>query len=318
MTLMPASGFAHPFSSSYSRIRVEGATVEVRLTLNRRDFQTADIVGAVQANYHIEAPESPLQTAVQRTDTIAENTLLLDLIYTFNRPVTNLKVTSTLDRITQADHSHILQVGEGDSTREAVLNAANSFINIDLREKSWWETVWDFVRLGIEHIFTGYDHLAFLLGLLIMTRTFTSLLKVVTSFTAAHSMTLALATLGLVSVPSRAIESLIALSIAYIAIENFMGKALISRWKITFLFGLVHGFGFSNVLKEMALNRRELAISLFSFNGGVEIGQLVFVCVVFPMVYCATASRWKHQFLTVSSLLIAALGMYWFVQRAFL
>jgi hypothetical protein len=140
----------------------------------------------------------------------------------------------------------------------------------------------------------------------------------VTSFTAAHSITLALATLGLVSVPSRAIESLIALSIAYIAIETFMGKALINRWKITFLFGLVHGFGFSNVLKEMALNRRELAISLFSFNGGVEIGQLVFVCVVFPMVYCATASQWKHQFLTVSSLLIAALGMYWFVQRAFL
>src|SRR2546430_3009777 len=201
------------------------------MTLTLRNFKAAAIAGAVRANYHIEAPEPPLRTVVQRRDTIAENTLLLDLMYTFNRPVSNLKVTSTLDRITQADHSHILQVGEGDSTREAVLNASNPFIDIDLRDKSWWETVWDFVRLGIEHIFTGYDHLAFLLGLLFMTRTLASLLKVVTSFTAAHSITLALATLGIVSVPSRAIEGLIALRIAYSAIENFMGQAFISTLK---------------------------------------------------------------------------------------
>ena len=153
-------------------------------------------------------------------------------------------------------------------------------------------------------------------GLLVMTTTLGSLFKVVTSFTAGHRITLALATFGIVSLPSRLIESLIALSIAYIAIENFMGKTLVHRWKITFLFGLVHGFGFSNVLREMALSRRSLAISLFSFNGGVELGQLVFVALVFPLVYLATSSRCKVRFVTASSVTIAALGLFWFVERA--
>jgi hypothetical protein len=105
------------------------------------------------------------------------------------------------------------------------------------------------------------------------------------------------------------------LSNAYIAIENFTGKSLLRRWKVTFLFGLIHGFGFSNVLKEMALTRKTLAISLFSFNGGVELGQLAFVSLVFPLVYLATHSRWKHQFLTATSVAIASLGAFWFVQR---
>ena len=110
----------------------------------------------------------------------------------------------------------------------------------------------------------------------------------VTSFTVAHSVTLALATFEIISLPPRLIESLIALSIAYVAIENFTGKTLVHRWKITFLFGLIHGFGFSNVFREMELSRRSLAISLFSFNAGVEIGQLVFVCAVFPLVLYIT------------------------------
>jgi hypothetical protein len=152
--------------------------------------------------------------------------------------------------------------------------------------------------------------------LLITTTTFISLVKVVTSFTLAHSVTLGLATFGLVSLPPRFIESLIALSIAYIAIENFTGMTLVHRWKITFLFGLVHGFGFSNILREMELTRRNLAISLFSFNAGVEVGQLIFVCIVFPIIYYLTRSRWKEHVLSAVSLSIMCLGFYWFVQRA--
>lgn len=311
------SAFAHAISASYSRIKPDASAVEVQLTLNVLDFHAPDILSAVQENYHIEAPESPASTVVQHYDAIAENVVLLDILYTFNHPVSNLKVTSTLDRITQPDHSHIVQIGEGDDTREAVLSATNPFVDVNLADRTFIAVVWDFVKLGVEHIFTGYDHLAFLAGLLIMTTTLRSLIKVVTSFTAAHSITLALATFNLVSVPSRIIESLIALSIAYIAIENFTGKTVLQRWKITFLFGLVHGFGFSNVLKEMALTRRNLAISLFSFNGGVEIGQLAFVCTVFPLVYYAMKSRWKTYFLTASSMGIAALGLYWFIVRAF-
>src|SRR5207247_1318780 len=102
------------------------------------------------------------------------------------------KVSATLDRITQADHSHILQIGEGDDTREGVLSATNPYVDIDVNGQTFVETAWGFLKLGMEHIFTGYDHLAFLAGLLIMTTTLLSLVKVVTSFTIAHSVTLAL------------------------------------------------------------------------------------------------------------------------------
>jgi hypothetical protein len=125
------------------------------------------------------------------------------------------------------------------------------------------------------------------------------------------------ATFQIVTLPSRLIESLIALSIAYVAIENFTGRSLVNRWKIAFCFGLVHGFGFSNVLREMELTRRTLGISLFSFNLGVEIGQLVLVSALFPIVVYLMASRWKEHVISVTSLSIMCLGFYWFVQRAF-
>jgi hypothetical protein len=318
LATLQTTAAAHDFSTSYSRVTVDGTTVEVRLTLNLNDFHTEDFAKAIEANYHLEAPDPPSSMVIRSCDTIADNVVLLDLVYDFAHPITSLRITSTLDRIAQPDHSHIIQIGDGDDTREAVLNASNPSVETQLGEKALLQTVWDFVKLGIEHIFTGYDHLAFLAGLLITTTTLRSLVKVITSFTAAHSITLALATFGLVSLPGRLIESLIALSIAYIAIENFTGKTLVHRWKITFLFGLVHGFGFSNVLKEMALSRRTLAVGLFSFNGGVELGQLGFVCIVFPIVLYLSTSRWKPQFLSASSAAIAGLGFYWFIQRCFL
>src|SRR5262249_19073043 len=242
----------------------------------------------------------------------------LDIRYTFSNDVKAMKITSSLDRLTQPDHRHLFRIGEGDDTREAVIDAARPVLDVNVEGPTFGETVRDFVKLGVVHIFTGYDHLAFLLGLLITTTTLLSLLKVVTSFTIAHSITLAVATFQLLSLPPRLIESLIALSIAYVAIENFTGRTLVHRWKIAFLFGLVHGFGFSNVLREMELTRRTLAISLFSFNIGVEIGQLVFVSILFPIVIYLAASRWKEQVLGAASLSIMCLGFYWFVQRAFL
>jgi hypothetical protein len=297
-------------------MKVEGSTVQVLFTLNLLDFRNADLEHAIEANYRVEAPDPPSSVVIRQSEIVAENIVILDFLYKFSHPVTDLEISSTLDRATEPQHSHIVQIGEGDEARQAVIDAANPSVQIDLREKTFFATVWSFVKLGIEHIFTGYDHLAFLAGLLVLTTTPGSLFKVITSFTAAHSITLALATFGVVAIPSRLIESLIALSIAYIAIENFTGKMLIGRWKITFLFGLVHGFGFSNVLSEMVLTRRTLAISLFSFNAGVELGQLAFVGVVFPLVYSLAESRWKVPFRAATSCGIALLGLFWFVQRA--
>ena len=338
-TLFPAPLAAHEFSASYSRLQVEGPVLRVQFTLNvvdlhqlqpppdtNADGELSDqeltasqenITKAIQGNVRFEGPEAPSSTEIEGYERDGPSVLRFNLLYKFGHDLSNLRVTSTMANITQADHYHMLQIAADENTYQYVLDLNHPSIDLDLDGPTLGESFRSFVVLGMEHIVTGYDHLAFLVGLLVTTSTLLALIKVVTSFTLAHSITLALATLGIVTLPPRLIESLIALSIAYIAIENFMGRTLVHRWKITFLFGLVHGFGFSNILREMELTRRLMAVSLFSFNIGVEIGQLLFVCIVFPLIYYVGASRWKEQFLAATSLAIMALGFYWFVQRAF-
>src|SRR5262249_6169195 len=131
-----------------------------------------------------------------------------------------------------------------------------------------------FLRLGVEHILTGYDHLLFLLALIIAGRSVRSVAMIVTAFTVAHSVTLAAAALGVIHVPSWMVEAAIALSITYVAVENTLVTSPTGRWRTAFLFGLIHGLGFANVLGEMHLPAESRAWSLLSFNAGVEIGQL--------------------------------------------
>jgi hypothetical protein len=178
-----------------------------------------------------------------------------------------------------------------------------------------WAAARSFVLLGVEHIFTGYDHILFLFGLLLVKRGFRSLVGIVTSFTVAHSLTLAAATLGLVQPSPWTIEAAIALSVAYIGFENLFVTDPRHRWKITFVFGLVHGFGFANVLREMSLPRSGLAVSLFSFNAGVEIGQLVIVALMFPVLLALARTRHHGLVTRVASVCIIATGLVWFYQR---
>ena len=330
---------AHDFSTSYSLIAAEGPEVSVMLTFSATDFHEGPrldlnedgrvdveeleagidaLFVAIDANYQVRAPDAPLDTALEEYFLTAENVARLRVVYTFEADVRDLTVVSTLDRLTQENHQHLLQIGEGDAARTAVLDRDYPSIDIDyVTGIPFWVTIRDFVLLGFEHIFTGYDHLAFLLALLLATTTLVSLAKIVTCFTLGHSVTLVLATLGVVALPPRLIESLIALSIAYVAIENFVGRTLVHRWMVTLLFGFVHGFGFSNVLREMGLGRSRLAISLFSFNFGVEIGQLAFVAILFPLLLYVGRTRWKEHVMSLASVAIMCLGFYWFVSRAF-
>ena len=117
--------------------------------------------------------------------------------------------------------------------------------------------------------------------------------------------------------PQRLTESLIALSIVYVAAENLLRSKAIERYRITFLFGLIHGFGFSTILRDMQLPRGNLALSLFSFNAGVELGQLAFVAVVFPVTLYLASSRWRAGVMSAVSFVVVCLSTYWFVQRAF-
>jgi hydrogenase/urease accessory protein HupE len=178
-----------------------------------------------------------------------------------------------------------------------------------------------FIPEGIYHIFTGPDHILFIVGLLLMGGSLMRLLTIVTAFTIAHSITLSLAALDVVNPPARLIEPAIALSIIYVGIDNLMvGK---SGWDarawIAFFFGLVHGFGFASVLREFGLPRQALGWSLFSFNFGVEIGQVCIVVVVASLL-AALRNRNKElsqRIATGGSVIVILAGIYWFIQRVF-
>ncbi len=183
-------------------------------------------------------------------------------------------------------------------------------------QSSLWPQLISFFRLGVEHIFLGYDHILFLLSLIVVSR-FWDMVKIVTSFTVAHTITLILATLEVVQLPSRLVETAIAATIVYVALENFWIDRTNRRWMLTFFFGLVHGFGFAGVLSELGLPTTGLVRSLLAFNVGVEAGQLAIVAVLFPAA--AALSRWRYgkQSQRVISATIALCGLGWLVDRVF-
>jgi hypothetical protein len=331
-----ASAHAHDVSRSQSRLEVQGVEIQGSITLDLVEFPSVDadhdnfvsygelepalerIYAALNSHFFVGDPGPPMRTRVTRYELLEDHLLRLDVLYTFRQPPARVTVTSTLHEITRPEHRHLISVRFGDDLHESVLGAGAESTTFDRAAvHSSLETVRKFATLGIEHILTGYDHLAFLVCLLVATTNFRSLVRVITSFTLAHSITLALATFDLVVLPTRLTESFIALSIAYVAIENLVGFRAVERYQITFLFGLVHGFGFSNVLREMQLPRGHLALSLFSFNAGVEIGQIAFVAVVFPVVLFISSRRWALLRPAIS-LSVACLAVYWFMQRAFL
>lgn len=180
-----------------------------------------------------------------------------------------------------------------------------------------WAHVAQFLRLGVLHIFTGYDHILFLVGLLLAVGGMVDVLKIVTSFTVAHSLTMSLAVLGVVQVPSRLVETGIAVSIAYVAVENLLRRGGRRRWLVSLGFGLVHGFGFANVLAEMHLPRAGLASSLVAFNTGVEIGQLAVVLAVLPALRWLRRTAAYAPVVSCTSALLLTAGLFWAWQRAF-
>lgn len=325
----------HDLYRSESRLDVRGREVRVAFTFNLLDFPGVDqngdkvvtqqefdaafdrVYAAILAHYSLDSSGPPSRVTRDRYRLFDEHVLDLGMTYTFPQQVLGLKVRSTLTEVLGKGHIHLVTFILNGRVQEAVLVAGREEAFFTQTSGSNLQTFGRFLWLGIEHIATGYDHLSFLLGLLIATASLKSLVKTITSFTLAHSITLALATFDVVILPSRFTESMIALSIVYVAVENLIRKRAIERWRITFLFGLVHGFGFSNVLREMQLPRTNLALSLFSFNLGVEVGQLIFVVLLFPAIEDLMKRGWTALRPAVSAA-IALLATWWFIQRAFI
>jgi hydrogenase/urease accessory protein HupE len=218
-------------------------------------------------------------------------------------------------------HQTFLNIYEGDALTQAILDGGRSRVEYFAGTRQGAiAVIQKFLPAGIHHILIGPDHLLFLVGLLLLGGTIRQLAVIVTAFTVAHSITLSLAALNVVSPPARIIEPAIALSIVYVGADNLLirGGRDVRAW-IAFAFGFIHGFGFANVLREMDLPSRALGWSLFSFNIGVEIGQLLVVSVV-ATAFAALRSRSEaagRHLAFAGSVVVMAAGAFWFIQRVF-
>ncbi len=221
-------------------------------------------------------------------------------------------LTDVLLRVRFLDGTSVDQLLRPEAPRAALSNASTGGV-----------TVPTYLQLGVEHLLFGFDHILFVVGLMFLVRRPLQLVQVVTAFTAAHSITLALSTLGVLTLSQRPVEAVIALSILFLAVELVRGaggepsRIARSPWMIAFGFGLLHGFGFAGALAEIGLPEQARAIALLLFNVGVEIGQLAVVGVLLGLLYVFRASRVRLP-ATVTQMPIYVMGTvsaYWFVER---
>jgi HupE / UreJ protein len=231
-------------------------------------------------------------------------------------------------------HRGLLRLDVDGASRSAVLSPEQPVQQFDLAQTSRWSTFAQFVGDGMHHIWIGYDHMLFLISLLLpavlirrecawtpvasLRSALLGVLAVVTAFTLSHSITLTLAALDVIGMPSRLVESGIALSVLLAALNNIWPVVTRRGWVLAFCFGLVHGFGFASVLNDLGLPRGALALALAGFNVGVEIGQLTVVLAVVPLIYFLRQARfYRPGVLVGGSSAIALVAGVWFVGRAF-
>jgi hypothetical protein len=221
-----------------------------------------------------------------------------------------------------------------DKVQALVFGTESAGQSLALQPPGAWRTLRQYLVDGVWHIWIGYDHILFLLALLLpavlvrrdgqwqgtphLAGAVKEVLKVVTAFTLAHSITLSLAALGVVSLPSRLVESAIAASVVVAALSNLRGTLESRRWIMAFAFGLLHGFGFASVLADLGLPQGALVLALVGFNVGVEVGQLAIVAVFLPVAFSLRATGfYRVGVLKFGSLLVALLASWWLVQRLF-
>lgn len=219
----------------------------------------------------------------------------------------------------------VVLVAQGGSEAQALLDAGNTTVTLSAHAPPLWSTMQRYLVTGIAHIFLGYDHIAFLVAVVLWARRLVPVIKIVTAFTVAHSITLSLAALDIVVIPGRIVEPAIAASIVFVAVENFVSREIDGRWRVAFLFGLIHGFGFAGALREIGLPPNAVVPALASFNIGVEIGQVAIVAIVLPalgLVDRLFATDWTEpvraaRLVYAVSALISLLGGYWLLTRIF-
>lgn len=359
--LLALPAHAHKPSDSYLSIDVGPVALSGRWDIALRDLDAAlvldadgngeitwgevrarhaDIAAYAVARLAVRADERPCTLAVGEqlvdghTDG-AYSVLPLALRCEAKAP-SRLAIDYRLFADLDPQHRGLLKLGAQGATRTAVLGPHAPLQHFELAAPSRWSQFVDYTREGAWHIGIGFDHILFLISLLLPSvlawraaerrwqavphfrEAFVEVLKVVTAFTLAHSVTLSLAVLGVIELPSRLVESVIAASVLAAALNNLRPLVVRRLWLVAFGFGLVHGFGFASVLADLGLPRDALAVALVGFNVGVELGQLAIVLVFLPLAYALRDTRLYRRWLMVGgSLAIAALAALWLVERAF-
>jgi hypothetical protein len=352
-----ATAHAHIASNGFLTVNVEGSNLTGTIELAMRD---AELAVGLDANRdgkitwgEVRSHQRDLELYVRSKLSIGDGTskcsaefasveinqrvdgnyLWLPFTAVCETKPTQLAINYQLMQGIDPSHRGLLTVTAWGATQTGVLGGGSGAQSIALDHPSAWRAFAEYLETGVWHIWSGIDHLLFLLSLLlpaVLRRrdrhweavplakpAFLNILEVVTAFTVAHSITLSLAAFDVVRLPSRLTESVIAASIIVAALNNVFPKVTEGRWRIAFAFGLLHGFGFASVLADMGLPPGARVFSLVAFNLGVELGQLAVVMAVMPVAYAVRATAFYRQtVMRWGSSAIAALALSWLVQRA--
>ena len=340
------AAYAHNAGVSSSEISVNGRVVAIEINALARDYEKAANVriseaglGSVNAVALAVMAPAVLGYARSHAEVLsgdvlcepdegkvrpADTHVTVTLVWTCpNSGALRYRVSLFQDVDPSAQHLVSLNTETG--KQEFALDKNTSGLSLSGGVPSTLQVAGHFLAAGVEHIFLGYDHIAFLIAIILSTSRVWPVVKAVTAFTFAHSITLSLAALDVVRIPSAIIEPAIAASIIYVAVENFTTREAGKRWRETFLFGLLHGFGFASALDELGLPKSKLLTALAAFNCGVEIGQVLIVATAFGLLLAV--DRWQISrasgpvrnpaFVHAVSFAIVVLGSYWFVSRTF-
>jgi hydrogenase/urease accessory protein HupE len=344
LLLLVLPAYSHDAGVSSSEISVNGRVVAIEINALARDYEKAAGVrisekgsGSVNAvalavmapallNYvrsHAQVlADDVLCEADEGKARPADTHVMVTLVWTCPNSGA-LRYRLSLFQDVDPSTQHLVSLKTKDDKREFALDKNTPELALSGGAPSNFQVAGHFLAAGIEHIFLGYDHIAFLIAIILWTSRLWPVVKAVTAFTFAHSITLSLAALDVVRIPSAIIEPAIAASIVYVAAENFTTREAGKRWREAFIFGLLHGFGFASALEDLGLPRGKLITALAAFNGGVEIGQVVIVATAFGLL--SAADRWQISgasgpvrspaLVHAVSFAIFLLGSYWFVSR---
>ncbi|MEH7502261.1 HupE/UreJ family protein [Neobacillus drentensis] len=333
-----STSFAHTVKSmGYSKLNIKGKTIDYELFLDQIDMleqfdtnkdkhleneelssQTERIESVLQKDLRIDVDSKPLTMELLSMDLAEKGStsgVVFKLRLTADEAIEQFNLHYNLLFEDAPLHTNVFLVHSGEYFYQDILDTKKRDVQITIAQPEIGSVLWEYFVLGIEHILTGYDHLLFLLSLVLIASRFKDALKIVTAFTIAHSITLFLVATDRIQVSSHWVEALIALTICYVAVENMFVQKAKWRWLLTALFGLIHGMGFAGALAETGLPKSNLIGSLLTFNLGVEAGQLMVLCLLLPFLLWLRRFPWYRKMMISTSCLIFVLAFYWLIQR---